>query len=206
AAEEVANQTFRLLRTQGLNADRTTASIVLNEDIKIWKGEPFEQALSYTYIAIQKAELGQWDNARAAANASLFLLKDFGHNERGQEMTNIEVARRAAEQDARSSGAGDRYINKGYTPIKTNFVLGYLLNGLANKALAREDEANDNFHEAAAINAAFEPLAKELSTGAYNTVFIVDYGRGPEKIATGPDNAFSSFVPRSGSDTRPVRV
>jgi hypothetical protein len=204
-AEEVANQTFRLLRTQGLNADRTTASIVLNEDIKIWKGEPFEQALSYTYIAIQKAELGQWDNARAAANASLFLLKDFGHNERGQEMSNIEVARRAAEQDARSQGAGDRYINKGYTPIKTNFVLGYLLNGLSNRALAREDEANDNFHEAAAINAAFEPLAKELSTGTYNTVFIVDYGRGPEKIATGPDNAFSRFVPRSGGAS-PIHV
>src|SRR6185369_8080879 len=200
AAEEVANQTFRLLRTQGLNADRTTASIVLNEDIKIWKGEPFEQALSYTYIAIQKAELGQWDNARAAANASLFLLKDFGHNERGQEMTNIEVARRAAEQDARSNGAGDRYINKGYTPIKTNFVLGYLLSGLANKALGRTDEANDNFNEAVVVNASLKPLANNLAKGTYNTVFIVDFGRGPTKTASGPDKAFASFVPNTRSD------
>ena len=53
AAEEIANQTFRLLRTQGINADRTAASVVLNEDVKIWKGEPFEQALGYTYIAMQ---------------------------------------------------------------------------------------------------------------------------------------------------------
>ena len=30
AAEEVANQTFRLLRTQGLNADRTTSAVVFN--------------------------------------------------------------------------------------------------------------------------------------------------------------------------------
>src|SRR4051812_9361135 len=70
AAEEVANQTFRTLRTQGINADRTAAAVVFNEGVKIWKGEPFEQALSYTYIAMQKAELGQWDNARAAAGAS----------------------------------------------------------------------------------------------------------------------------------------
>jgi hypothetical protein len=207
AAEEVANQTFRLLRTQGLNADRTAASIVLNEDVKIWKGEPFEQALGFTYVAIQKAEVGQWDNARAAAGASLFLLKSFGDNERGQEMSNIEVARRAAEEDARKGeGAGDKYINKGYTPIKTNFVLGYLLDGLANKALGRTDEANDNFHEAAVINASLEPLAKELATGTYNTVFIVDFGRGPEKIATGPDGAFSRFVPRTPSDSSPLTV
>jgi hypothetical protein len=205
SAEEVANQTFRLLRTQGLNADRTAASVVLNEDVKIWKGEPFEQALGYTYIAIQKAEVGQWDNARAAAGASLFLLKSFGDNEHGQEMSNIEVARRAAEEDARKGeGAGDKYINKGYTPIKTNFVLGYLLNGLANKALGRTDEANDNFHEAAVIRSNLEPLAKELATGTYNTVFIVDFGRGPEKIATGPDGAFAKFIPRTPSDESPL--
>ena len=207
AAEEVANQTFRLLRTQGINADRTVASVVLNEDVKIWKGEPFEQALGFTYVAIQKAELGQWDNARAAAGASLFLLKDFGDNERGQEMSNIEVARRAAEEDARKGeGAGDKYLNKGYTPVKTNFVLGYILSGLANKALGRTDEASDNFHEAAVVNASLEPLAKELTSGTYNTVFIVDFGRGPEKIATGPDQAFSRFVPKSPSDGNPVTV
>src|SRR6185295_15400355 len=42
AAEEISNQTFQLLRTQGLNADRTVASVVLTEGVKIWKGEPFE--------------------------------------------------------------------------------------------------------------------------------------------------------------------
>jgi hypothetical protein len=203
AAEDVANQTFRLLRTQGINADKTVASVVLNEDIKIWKGEPFEQALAYTYIAIQKGELGQWDNARAAAANSLFLLKDFGQNERGQEMSNIEVARRAAEADARQGeGAGDRYINKGYTPIKTNFVLGYLMSGLANRALDRTDEATDNFHEASVVNPALDSLSRELASGTYNTVFIVDYGRGPVKVATGPDGAFARFEPHTLSDGR----
>ncbi len=205
AAEETANQTFRLLRTQGINDDKTVSSGVFNESVKIWKGEPFEQAMGYTYIAIQKAELGQWDNARAAAGASLFLLKDFGENERGKEMTAVEVARRAAEEDARNGeGAGDKYINKGYTPIKTNFVLGYLLSGLANKALGRTDEANDNFNEAAVVNASLKPLANNLAKGTYNTVFIVDFGRGPTKTASGPDGAFASFVPNTRSDGAPL--
>lgn len=206
-AEEVANQTFRLLRTQGLNADRTTAAVVVNEGVKIWKGEPFEQAMGFSYIAVQKAQVGQWDNARAAANASLFLLKSFGENERGEEMDSVELARRAAEEDARrGQGAGDRYINKGYTPVKTNFVLGYLLNGLANKAIGRADEASDNFHEAAAVREHLKPLAEALDAGTYNTVFVVDYGRGPTKIATGPDNAFARYVENWPSGAEPIRV
>lgn len=207
AVEDVANETFRLLRTQGLNADRTVRSVVLNEDLKIWKGEPFEQAMAYTYIAMQKAERGEWDNARAAANGSLFLLKNFGENERGQEMTNIEVARRAAEADARrGEGAGDRYLSKGYTPAKTNFALGYLLSGIASKALGRADEASDNFHEAAAANPDLGELAERLSTGNYNTVLVVDYGRGPVKVATGPDDAFARFAVATPSDHRGLMV
>ncbi len=207
AAEEVANQTFRLLRTQGLNADRTAVSVVLNEDLKIWKGEPFEQALGYTYIALQKAERGEWDNSRAAANASLFLLKSFGDNERGEEMTNIELARRAAEEDARAGeGAGDRYINKGYTPVKTNFVLGYLLNGVANKALGRSDEASDNFNEAVIVRPELKPVADALDRAVYNTVLVVDFGRGPSKVTTGPDDAFSRFAINTPSDAAPLSV
>lgn len=207
AAEQVSNQTFRLLRTQGLNADRTTASVVFNEGVKIWKGEPFEQALAFAYIAMQKAELGEWDNARAAANSSLFLLKNFGENERGEEVTSLELARRAAEEDARrGGGAGDRYINKGYTPIKTNFVLGYLLNGVANRAMGREDEAADNFHEAGVIRENLGPLAEALRTGEYNTVFVVDYGVGPTKIATGPDGALAGYLENWPSDGRPIRA
>ena len=74
-------ESFEFLRTQGVNADKTVSSVVINEDIKLWKGEPFEQALSYHYIACNYAALGQWDNARAAAQASLFLLRNFGENE-----------------------------------------------------------------------------------------------------------------------------
>lgn len=208
AAEEVANQTYDLLRIQGLNDDNTVSAAVFNERVKIWKGEPFEQAMAYTYIAIQKAERGEWDNARAAAQSSLFLLKDFGENEQGQKKTNEDVIREASRRDKqRNKGDnGNDYLDHGYTPVKTDFALGYLLNGLANKALGRQEEASDNFREAAAISPAIGPLAHSLLNDRYNTVFVVDVGIGPQKTAYGPDDALVRFVPVSPSDGLAIRV
>lgn len=199
AAEMPANDAFSILRVQGLNADRTTSAVVLNEGVKIWKGEPFEQALSYCYIAIQKGMLGEWDNSRAAASGSLFLLRDFGDNEKGEELSTLEIAQNAARE-------GDEYFDKGYAAVKTNFALGYLLNGVANKAILRDDEANDNFHEAAKVNAGLETLRDELVAGQYNTVLVVDFGPGPEKVRYGPDGALARFAPRLSSDQRGLEV
>lgn len=194
AAEPTANEAYQLLRTQGLNADKTAASVIFNERVRTWKGEPFEQAMAYSYIAVQKAMRGEWDNARAAAQSSLFLLRDFGENERGEKLTGEDLARRAAEAEARG-GSGDALIDHGYTPVKTDFALGYLLAGLSNRALGRVDEASDNFREAAAVNPALGPLCEQLRTGDFNTVFVVDYGVGPRKTAFGPDNALVRFEP-----------
>ncbi|MBS0195965.1 MAG: hypothetical protein JSR77_04330 [Planctomycetes bacterium] len=204
AAEEVANQTFSLLSTQGVNADRTVSSAVIHESVRIWKGEPFEQAMAYNYIALQKAMRGEWDNARAAASSSLFRLKDFSDNERG--LTSEELARKAAAKDARAPGNGDQYLDHGYVVAKTDFALGYLMNGLANKAIGRDDEASDNFREAASVNPRLDGLARQLIDGQYNTVFVIDYQRGPVKIAYGTDNAFTRFQPRVTSDERTVSL
>ncbi|MCC6679076.1 MAG: hypothetical protein IT436_18280 [Phycisphaerales bacterium] len=206
SADRPANQLFQLLRTQGLNADKTAASVVLNEGVKIWKGEPFEQALGYYYIGVQKGLQGDWDNARAAAGNSLFLLKDFGDNERtGRRKTSEDLAREAARRD-REGESGDQYLDKGYTAVKTNFALGYLLNGIANWALSRDDEARDNFAEAARVNAGLEGAARTLSEGRFNTVLIVEAGAGPAKVAYGPDNALARFSPRWPGDARELGV
>lgn len=85
SAETTMNETYYLLRTQGLNADKTVEAVVVNEGVKRWKGEPFEQALMYCFIAVQKAMRGEWDNARAAASNSLFMLKDFSEQEEGEK-------------------------------------------------------------------------------------------------------------------------
>ena len=100
SAEPTLNEVYEILRTQGLNKDKTVEAVVINENVKRWKGEPFEQALMYCYIGIQKAMRGEWGNARAAVAGSVFMLKDFAENtnekdRRGSGLTTMELATRA---------------------------------------------------------------------------------------------------------------
>ncbi len=207
SADVVAGETFRLLSTRAINADRTVSSVVLTEGVRIWKGEPFEQAFGYTYIAVQKAMMGEWDNARAAANNSLFRLKDFTDNERTKRtVTSEELTRRAAAADARRPGGGDAYLSNGYVAADTDFTFGYVLTAVASKALGRDDEAVDYLNKAASLNAGFATYAQELANNDYNTVFVVDYGRGPAKTAYGPDNSLVRFAPLSQSDQRGLDI
>lgn len=204
AAEEISNEAFSLLRTQGINADKTVASVVLTEGVKIWKGEPFEQAMSFHYIALQKAMLGEWDNARTAAQSSLFLLKDFGENEKtGQKLSTLEIAQRA---QIKSQSGKDDHLDKGYTAVKTDFALGYLLTGIASLALDRRDEAIDNLREAAALNPGLQSIVDTLSSGDFNTILVVDYGKGPRKRTYGPDNALARFEPITPSSQQGLRA
>jgi len=216
AAEPPLFQTFMTLRRQGINDDQTVAASFLGEGGTIfWKGEPFEQALAFTYTAINYAELGQWDNARAASQASLFQLKNFGDSERGENKgkpkSKEEIAAEAARREQQRSGEYEKYVDHGYTPTKTNFALGYLLAALANQALSPSDpdrraEAQDNFREAFTLLPHLREVADKATGGRCNAVLVVDYGRGPEKVRYGPDGALSRFAPRTPSDGRRLSV
>ena len=216
SSQTVFEEVYDVLRTQGINRDRTVQSIVLNEDLRIWKGEPFEQALALAYYSMVQAELGSWDNARAAANNALFYLKDFGENDQGQRLDTEAIARRSllyeraiaagatpddAYAHAQANGDDADYLDHGYVPRPSNFTLGYLLAGIANQQLGRQDEASD--HLTAAVRHAPElaPLADALRHGTYNTILVVSWGLGPQKEGYGPDNALARFSPRIRSDT-----
>lgn len=220
SAQTVFEEVYEVLRTQGVNRDRTVQSLVLNEDVKIWKGEPFEQALTLAYYAMVQAELGAWDNARAAADNALFYLKDFGSDDQGRRLDTEAIARRSllyeraiaqgessdeALHQADAEGAGD-YIDYGYVPHPSDFTLGYLLAGIANQQLGRLEEASDQFNAAVAANPALVPLADVLRTGSYNTILVVSWGLGPQKEGYGPDNALARFSPRSTSDAAALWV
>lgn len=194
SAQSIFDEAHEVLRTQGINADKTVASVVVNVRVKFWKGEPFEQAMMFCYIAMHKAIQGEWDNARAAAGASLFLLKDFGENAAGGRRTTLEIAQQAVTED-QGKDESDSYLDHGYVAAETNFTLGYLLNGVANAALDRHEEAQDNFRAALKHNAGLEKVVERLSARSYNTVLVVDLGLGPEKIGYGPDKALAKFQP-----------
>lgn len=214
SAQTIFEEVYDVLRTQGINKDKTVASVVLNEDVKIWKGEPFEQALALAYYAMVQAELGSWDNARAATNNSLFSLRDFGTDEDGERIDTFEIARRAVEYE-RAIEAGDspdealkkaNYLDNGYAVRDSDFTLGYLLAGIANQQLGRPEEADDHFLRVLEIDDRLGQLIEALRDGRYNTVLVISYGLGPRKEGYGPDNALTRFTPRFPSDDGELRV
>lgn len=192
AAEPHLGEVYDLLRTQGLNEDKTVPSVVVHEGVRIWKGEPFEQAMGYAYVAVRDMVMADWGNARAAAQDSLFLLRDFGRGAGGESLTPIQLTERAAQRDR----DGGDYLSTGYTAAETDFALGYLLAGVANRMLERREEAGEHFAKASAVAPRLASLASALEHGDYDTLLIVDAGLGPEKIATGQDGVVAAFVPR----------
>ncbi|MCL4742765.1 MAG: hypothetical protein KJZ54_11260 [Phycisphaerales bacterium] len=191
-AEPHLDEVYDLLRTQGLNADRTVPSVVVHEGVRIWKGEPFEQAMGYAYVAVRDMVMADWGNARAAAQDSLFLLRDFGRDAGGESLTPVLLAERAAQRDR----DGGDYLSTGYTAAESDFALGYLLAGVANRMLGRPEEAGEHFAKASAVAPRLASLASALEHGDYDTLLVVDAGLGPEKIATGRDGVVAAFVPR----------
>ena len=196
AAEPWLAESFATLRRQGLNENRQVGAAVLGESGQLfWKGEPFEQALTLHYTALCYAMLNQWDNARAAANASLFQLRSYAQGD--QSLSKAELAERAATQD-------EAWLDKGYANVKTDFALGYFVAGVANFALGRSDpdranEARDFFREAFTLRPDLRPVADAIVGGRVNTVVFVDTGAGPSKQRYGDDGVLTRFAGGGGA-------
>lgn len=180
AAETDFESVFDTLRTQGLNDDRTTESIFVNEEgVRIWKGEPFEQALAYTAIALADASRGDWGNTRASAENALFHLRDY--------------------TDTQSD-------TPEYKPVESTFALGYLLKGIAALEMQRRDEAEESLGKAVASRPGLAPVRDRLLAGDYDTILVVDYGLGPRREAVGEGGVAVRYSPRTLSDNAALRV
>jgi tetratricopeptide (TPR) repeat protein len=177
-AERTLGRAFEYMSTAGLNRDRTTAAILLHEGVKIFKGEPFEQALTYYWVSALYATLGDWENARAAAANSLFRLTEFIGDPR------IGRADGSRPPDGRD-----------YTVVDTNFALGFLMQAIASE-LSNAPGMNEQLDAALEINPKLEPIVRTLRSGSYDTLLIVDFGKGPIKIAYGPDQSLVRWMPQ----------
>ncbi len=179
-AQRALGRCFDLLSTAGLNKDRTTAAILIDEGVKIWKGEPFEQALTYYWVAALYATLGDWDNVRAASANALFRLTDFGAAQTTRTLT-------------RNAAADPAYLETGYTAVDTSFALGFLMEAIGSK-LSGAAGGNTQLDAAVDIDRRLAGIVSTLRSGAYDTLLMVDYGKGPTKTAYGPDDALVRFV------------
>ena len=170
---------FETLRTQGLNDDRTTESIFVSEEgVRIWKGEPFEQALAYIAIALADASRGDWGNTRASAANALFHLREYTND---------------PSDDT-------------YRAVESTFALGYLLHGLAALEMHRREEAEDSLAKAVASRPSLAPLRDTLLAGDYDTILVIDFGLGPRREAVGPGGVAVRYMPRTPSDNNPVNI
>lgn len=181
-AESSLERVFSLLSTAGLNRDSTVGAVLIHEGVRVWKGEPFEQALAYYWVAAHYASVGDWENARAAAANALFRLRDFG-----EAMNAEELARRAAKDDS--------ILDSGYTAVDSDFALGFLMQAIAAD-LSGAAGAPELFDAALRIDPGLGGIVEPLRRREYDTLLLVDYGRGPQKIAYGPDNSLTRFVDR----------
>ncbi len=164
---------YKLLESGSVNDEsRIFAATVLHEGVRVYKGEPFEQALVYTELAWANALKGDWENVRVCARASVRRLADF---------------------QGADPGSKDRFTREGVKLVETNFALGYLLEGIADRVIGEGDEALDR---AASLNAGLRPIVETVRAGRMNCLVVIDYGRGPRKIAYGEDNSETRWEPR----------
>lgn len=211
ASAVLMQEVYNVLRTQGVNEDKTVASLVFNEDLKLWKGEPYEQALSLAYYAMQQASMDSWDNARAAADNSLFYLQDLsGKAAKAQPQRRIDadaIAEKMRRYEAEQRGETLESTEKnaknedhGYAVVRSDFSLGYLLHAVASQQLGRANEANDYYNRVGEFSPAMKDALPAFRSGDYNFVFIVAWGLAPERVGEGLDREKLSFRNRSSSD------
>lgn len=161
---------YEYLTTGNINtADRTAAATILYEGNRVWTGEPYEQAMAFYELAAMYLVKGDIENARAAIRNSLFKLRDF----------------KAGEPDKA----------EGRAEIESQFVLGYLVLGLCEELSGQDAAADAALDHAVRLNIACRPLVERIKQGDFDTFLLIDYGRGPRKVAFGEDGATVKFEP-----------
>ena len=217
AARPVADELYAFLRTQGVNAQNTLPTVFFGEGAsRIYKGEPFEQALTLTQVAALDASLGDWGNARAAANNALFQVRDFSKSlGASSASTTPHTDNQATTQDAaaerlrliqQASGNDAQSLERLATPQTSDFELGYALRAVAARQLGETADADEALAQLVGVAPRLDTLANQIRAGAYNTVLLVDSGTGPQKIATGPDGALAAFRRTGPANDSPLQV
>ena len=125
---------------------------MVSENIKVWKGEPFERAMANFYLGLVYYMRHDYQNARAAFENSLFKLRDYG------------------EGDDKADA---------YRDVESNFALGYLMLGQVLAAARRRGQGRRNFDRATELQPYLAPLADPRLNARSNLLLVVDFSRGP---------------------------
>ena len=167
-AESAFLRSYEVINSVGVNdGGRSLGAALVSENIKVWKGEPFERAMANFYLGVVYYMRRDYANARGAFENALFKLRDYGEGNQG----------------------GDKYRQ-----VESNFTLAYLMLAKSYQRLGRADLAQKNFDRIVELQPELRPLADPMLNEQSNVLLVVDFGRGPEK-ATNFDGTFVGFRP-----------
>lgn len=168
AAESAFLRAYEVINSTGVNDPaRAAATVLFSENVKVWKGEPFERAMLNFYLGLTYYMHHEYDNARAAFENALFKLRDYG----------------------KDGDASDQYRQ-----VESNFVLAYLMLGRCDQRLGKPDDARKAFDRVVDLRPDLRTLADYHRNEQSNMLLVVDYGFGPEKMAS-RDGTIAGFRP-----------
>jgi tetratricopeptide (TPR) repeat protein len=167
-AEAAFLRAYEVINSVGVNeGGRSVGAVLVDEKIKVWKGEPFERAMVNFYLGLVYYMRHDYNNARAAFENALFKLRDY------------------EDKDDKS----DKYRD-----VESDFALGYLMLGKSYQRLGRDDLAKANFARAVQLRPYLAAAADWDRNQRSNLLLVVDYGYGPHK-QTDFDGAIVGFAP-----------
>src|SRR3989440_10287288 len=167
-AEAAFYRAYEVINSVNVNdAGRSSAAVFLAEKLKVWKGEPFERAMTNFYLGVIYYIQQDYSNARAAFENALFKLRDYGEGE----------------------AKGDEYRD-----VESNFSIAYIMLGKCWLKLGNEEKARDIFARVTQLRPELRALVESERMERSNVLLIVDYGHGPQKVLEG-DNSVVAFGP-----------
>ena len=166
-AEAALLNSYEVINAVGVNAGgRSLGAVLVDEKIRVWKGEPFERAMVNFYLGLIYTLRADHNNARAAYENALFKLRDF--------------------DDASDNARKDE--------LESNFALATIMLGRSWQRLGRDDLAAASFARAAQLNPRLAHLADPELHRRSNVLLVVDYGYGPRRN-TDFDGSILAFFP-----------
>ena len=178
-AEAAFLRAWEVINSTGVNnGGRTLGAVLVDEKIKVWKGEPFERAMASFYLGLIYYIRGDYGNARGAFENALFKLHDVDP-EKGKE----------TGQD-----------------VQSNFALATLMLAKSFQHLGRDDLARANYDYIIKNHPRLASLADYDLNQRSNLLLVVDYGHGPRKVRDS-GGAIVGFAPtpaEEGPIPRPI--
>ncbi|MEO6434427.1 MAG: hypothetical protein ABIP55_01530 [Tepidisphaeraceae bacterium] len=168
-AEAAFLRAWEVINSTGVNAGgRTLGAVLVDEKIKVWKGEPFERAMGSFYLGLIYYIRQDYGNARGAFENALFKLQEID--------------------------PGDEAHGETSRDVESNFALASLMLGKCFQKLGRDDLAKSNLDNVTKIHPHLATLAEYERNKNSNLLLVVDYGYGPQKV-TDFDGAIVGFGP-----------